>query len=303
MRPVRSATAGPALDRRRAVAEDRTLAIRIQATLLALAAVGWSTAAWGMHGMAMGPWSELGTFWPFVAIWIAMMAAMMLPSTTPAATLYRQLRAARGPVGGGLPGFVAGYLLAWAAVGVAVFGLDFLVRSLPGEPLAWSGGGRWVAAGALSLAAVWQATPLKDVCLQRCRNPAGLLTRSWRDGISGAVVLGARIGGWCMACCWALMLALLALGMMNLLWMAVVTLVIAVERLAPWPRASARTAAVLLIVMAAAVAAAPGRVPGLGVGGGMTSDAMPASRAAPPARKNMTGVPAAPAHDMRMGGG
>ena len=284
-------------------AENRTLAIRIQATLLALAAVGWSVAAWWMRGMAMGPWSDLGAFWPFVAIWVAMMAAMMLPSTTPAATLYRQLRDARGAVRGGLPGFLAGYLLVWAAVGVAVFGLDLLVRSLPGEPLAWSGGGRWVAAGALTVAAVWQATPLKRRCLQRCRNPAGVLTRSWRDGIPGAVLLGARTGGWCVACCWALMLALRALGVMNPLWMAVVTLVIAAERLAPWPRASARTAAALLAAMAIAVAAAPGRVPELGAGGDMPGGAMPAMNVAPAAHDHVTGGPMSPAQDMTMGDG
>ena len=87
-------------------------------------------------------------------------------------------------------------------------------RALAGDELAWDGAGRWLAGGTLVAAAAYELTPLKDVCLARCRSPLGFLLGAWRDGARGAVSMGARHGAWCVGCCWALMASLLALGVL-----------------------------------------------------------------------------------------
>ena len=102
--------------------------------------------------------------------------------------------------------------------------------------LAWDRAGRWVAGGTLVVAAVYELTPLKDVCLGKCRSPLGFLLGSWREGRLGAVEMGARHGAWCVGCCWALMASLFALGVMSVAWMAFVAVLIALEKTLPWRR-------------------------------------------------------------------
>lgn len=80
------------------------------------------------------------------------------------------------------------------------------------------------------LAAGYELTPLKDVCLTKCRSPLGFLLGSWRDGVRGGLIMGTRHGAWCVGCCWALMASLFALGVMSLIWMALVTALIALEK-------------------------------------------------------------------------
>ena len=106
----------------------------------------------------------------------------------------------------------------------------------------------------IAAAAVYQLTPVKDVCLAKCRNPLGFVVGSWRDGRVGAVRMGAEQGAWCVGCCWALMATLFALGLMSIAWMAVIAGVIAVEKLLPWERVANRAVALLLVVLAALVA-------------------------------------------------
>ena len=122
-----------------------------------------------------------------------------------------------------------------------------------------------VAAGVLVFAAVYELTPLKDVCLAKCRSPLGFLLGSWRDGPRGALEMGARHAAWCVGCCWALMAALFALGVMSVGWMAFVAALIAIEKLAPWKSAANRAIAVTLVVLGLAVVIVPEQVPGLTV--------------------------------------
>src|SRR5213078_1849735 len=110
----------------------------------------------------------------------------------------------------------------WAAAGAAVFGLASLGGHAGGSLLSWEHGGRWLAGATLLVATVYELSPLKDVCLGKCRSPLGFLLGSWRDGWSGALKMGAENGAWCVGCCWALMASLFALGIMNIFWMAVV---------------------------------------------------------------------------------
>src|SRR4029077_20647254 len=105
---------------------------------------------------------------------------------------------------------------------------------IAGVALSWGGDGRWVAADTLVLAAVYELTPLKDVCLGKCRSPLGFLLGSWRAGHRGALRMGAKNGAWCVGCCWALMASLFALGVMSVPWMAFVAGLIAIEKTVPW---------------------------------------------------------------------
>jgi len=111
-------------------------------------------------------------------------------------------------------------------------------------------------------AAVYQVTPLKRACLAECRSPMTFLAERWRDGRAGALELGVRYGAWCLGCCWALMAALFAVGVMSLSWMAVIAAFIAAERLLPWPTAARRSVALALLALGLGVAFLPADVPG-----------------------------------------
>jgi predicted metal-binding membrane protein len=237
--------------------------------LLALAAVAWWSTADRMAGMDAGPGTDLGALGWFLGIWVVMMAAMMFPSLAPTVALYARMTRRRGP---GRPLlFTGGYLLVWGTAGLGAYGLFEVGRSLFGNDLAWDAGGRWFAAGVLALAALYELTPLKDLCLTKCRSPLGFLLGTWRDGWLGALEMGSRHAAWCLGCCWALMAALFALGVMSLTWMAFVAALIALEKTFPWPRAVTWSTAAVLLVLAIAVVAAPHSVPGLVVPSGSHS--------------------------------
>lgn len=235
------------------------------AVLFALAGVGWWWTARQMRGMDQGPWTGLGTLGWFLVVWVVMMAAMMLPSVAPTVALYSRMARRRSPLSPLL--FVAGYLITWAAAGLAVFAVATLVDRLAGDVLAWDRAGRWVAGATLVAAAVYELTPLKDVCLGRCRSPLGFLLSGWREGPWGGLRMGARNGAWCVGCCWALMASLFALGIMSLVWMAVVAALIAVEKTLPWRRVATYGTAALLLLLGVLLVAAPGAIPGLTVPG------------------------------------
>jgi predicted metal-binding membrane protein len=156
----------------------------------------------------------------------------------------------------------------WGTAGLAAYGLFGLGREVVGGNLAWHAGGRWFAAGVLTLAAIYELTPVKDICLGKCRSPIGFLLGTWRDGRLGALEMGSRHAGWCLGCCWALMAALFALGVMSLVWMALVAALIAVEKTVPWRRAARWASASVMLALAIAVVAAPRAVPGLVVPSG-----------------------------------
>ena len=212
-----------------------------------------------------GPWTGLGTFGWFVGVWVVMMAAMMFPSVSPTVALYARMTKARSPLSPLL--FTAGYLATWAVVGVAAFALALAGDRLLGDVLAWDRAGRWVAGATLATAAVYELTPLKDVCLGKCRSPLGFLLGSWRSGLSGAFEMGARHGAWCVGCCWALMASLFALGVMSIVWMAFVAGLIAIEKTLPWRRVATWSTAAALLALALLLFAAPDAIPGLTIPG------------------------------------
>ena len=233
--------------------------------LFATAALAWWWTADQMRGMDDGPWTALGTLSWFIGVWVVMMAAMMLPSVAPTVALYSRMTKRRSPVA---PlAFTTGYLLAWASVGALAFALAAVAGRFPGDFLAWDRAGRWVAGATLLAAAVYELTPLKDVCLGKCRSPLGFLLGSWRDGSVGGLQMGIRHGGWCIGCCWALMVSLFALGVMSLGWMAFVAALIAFEKLIPSRRLATYGTAAVLLTLGILLLIAPDAVPGLTVPG------------------------------------
>jgi predicted metal-binding membrane protein len=218
-----------------------------------------------MQGMDQGPWTGLGTLGWFVGVWVVMMAAMMLPSVAPTVALYSRMTRRRSPLSPLL--FAASYLVTWAGAGLCAYAVAASIGRTSGEALAWERAGRWVAGATLVAAAVYELTPLKDVCLGKCRSPLGFLLGSWRDGRWGALRMGAKHGAWCVGCCWALMASLFALGVMSVTWMALVAGVIAVEKALPWRRVATYGTAVLLLSLGVLVLVAPRAIPGLTVSG------------------------------------
>jgi predicted metal-binding membrane protein len=231
------------------------------ALLFALAGIGWWWTLDRMRGMDNGPWTSLGSFGWFVGVWIVMMAAMMFPSVAPTVALYSRMTRERSGVEPIL--FATGYLVTWAAAGAVAFGIAYAGSQLAGDVFAWDRAGRWAAAATLVVAAVYELTPLKDVCLGKCRTPLGLLLGSWRDGRSGALRMGMRNGAWCVGCCWALMAAFFALGIMSVVWMAVVAGLIAIEKTLPWRRIAVYGTTAALLALGLFVLAAPSAAPGL----------------------------------------
>jgi predicted metal-binding membrane protein len=236
------------------------------ALLLALAAGAWWLTADRMAGMDDGPGTDLGTLGWFLGVWVVMMAAMMLPSVAPTTALYARMARLKGS---GTPlAFAAGYLLVWGAAGLLAYLLIALGDALAGDALAWQQGGRWLAGGTLLVAAAYELTAVKDACLSKCRSPLAFLLTGWRDRTSGALSMGARHGGWCLGCCWALMASLFALGVMSLAWMACFAAVVALEKLLPWRRVPYAVAA-FLAVLGIALLALPDAVPWLTIPMGM----------------------------------
>lgn len=235
--------------------------------LLALAGVAWLVSDLRMAGMDAGPGTDPGAFGFYVTTWVVMMAAMMFPSIAPMVLTYRRVQTRRGAGTASTALFVAGYLLVWAASGLLAYAVLKAGRSLDGGLFGWHRAGRWVAAGVLAAAAVYEFTPLKQACLTRCRSPLGFVLGSWREGPDGALRMGLEHGAWCLGCCWFLMVGLFALGAMSITWMIVITLLIGLEKLLTHRTLGTSAVAVVLAVLAVGVAASPQDVPGLTIPG------------------------------------
>jgi predicted metal-binding membrane protein len=241
--------------------------LALLAALLGLAVAAWVLTDDRMAGMDSTPGMGLGSIGFYVTVWVVMMAAMMFPSVAPTVLMYDRLRAGHRTKGrGAAPDatalFVGGYLLVWTAAGLVAYGVLSLGRALDPAFLAWDEGGRWLTGGVIVAAALYQLSPWKQACLVKCRSPLMFLAERWRHGRAGALDLGARHGAWCLGCCWALMAALFAVGVMSVGWMALVAAFIAGEKLLPWPRQARYAVALALLLLGIAVSAVPADVPG-----------------------------------------
>ena len=143
---------------------------------MALAAIAWWVTDRRMAGMDMGPGTDPGTLGFWVTAWVVMMAAMMFPSVTPMVLMYARIQRGNRDNGrdapvGGTAAFVSGYLLAWSLAGLAGYAILRAGHEWSPGFLAWDRAGRYVAGGVIVAAAIYQLTPLKDVCLGKCRSP------------------------------------------------------------------------------------------------------------------------------------
>ncbi len=237
-------------------------------SLLALAAAAWLLTRERMLGMDAGPGTDPGGLGFYVVSWVVMMSAMMFPSIAPMVLTFgfvQNRRKARAAITSTVPSsvFVAGYLVAWTAFGLAAYGVYAGVRSLSIPAFSWHRGGPYLAGGILVAAALYQLTPAKDACLSRCRSPMDFVLNNWRDGNAGALRMGIVHGGWCIGCCWALMASLFALGVMSIPWMIAIAALIAMEKLLPRKRLANHLVAVTLLALGVGVAFAPSHVPWL----------------------------------------
>ena len=243
------------------------LRMGVPAELVAAGGIGWwwsirmadrmnGSMESHMEAMSM-PDAAMGhslSFAGFVVAWVAMMAAMMLPAIVPVVRLY-SLAAAKGRVAPS-PFFAAAYLVVWGALAVPAY---VAWRNLEGpiaDGAAWAGR---LAGGVLVAAAVWQLTPLKSMCLRHCRSPLSFFMQ-YGGGAArrfGAFRMGAAHGLFCVGCCWALMAVLVALGTMNLVWMAILAGLIFLEKNARAGERIATTGAAAFAVVGVALLVSP----------------------------------------------
>jgi len=224
---------------------------RTSLLLLGAAGVAWVVTFERMRGMDEGPGTDLGGLGWYLGIWVTMTAAMMLPSALPhVARLARQVPAL---------GFAAGYLAVWTAYGLAAYGLFWVGTTFDIGWLAWDAAGPYVAGGLIVAAGLYELTPLKHHSLRRCRSP---------EQTVGAFRGGLGHGLDCVGCSGGLMVVLFALGVMSLVWMAIVAAIIFAEKVLPRGPGLTRVFAVALVVLGIWVAASPGSVPRLTEPGG-----------------------------------
>ena len=224
------------------------------ATVALVGAAAWVGVLWLVHGssMSMGPTMGLSAV-AFLGAWTLMMAAMMLPLVAPVAALY--VRTFEPPARIRLAEFALGYLLVWAAIGVPAFGVAVAVQAVS---MSAPGALRWVVVGVLLAVAVYQITPLKQLCLKHCRSPLSqLLQYATYLGRLQDMRVGAHHGLYCAGSCWPLFLLLVTVGTMNLAAMLILTAVIAGEKLLPHGIAMSRAVAVLAVALALAFAISP----------------------------------------------
>jgi predicted metal-binding membrane protein len=220
---------------------------------------------WGMRhmdfgmGMVIMPAMQHWTAWDLLLVflmWTIMMVAMMVPAASPVIIIFAQInrrrRKQRAPFMSGL--FLLGYLVVWtgfsALATVAQWGLlsAALVSPMMESTSKAIGGGLLFAAG------LFQFTRLKYACLAQCRSPIGFLMSDWREGAWGSFRMGLKHGGYCLGCCWALMGLLFAFGVMNLLWVAGLSIFVLIEKVTPFHQLVSRVAGLLFIGWAAWVA-------------------------------------------------
>jgi predicted metal-binding membrane protein len=250
------------------LARERNL---IFATLLILAAAAWGFLIWQATMMdtttMMGGALTMGLGAPlFLAIWVAMMVAMMFPTAAPMILMFAAIHAGnRQRERAFVPTwiFVSAYLVVWALFGVLAYAVATGLEYLAGQtPWVMDNAGR-LGGAVLVLAGLYQLSPLKHACLAKCRTPRQFILSSWRDGYGGAFRMGLAHGIYCLGCCWLLFVILFPLGVMNIALMAIITLLIFAEKALPLRWRLGEIAALILIGYGALVILRPDLLPTL----------------------------------------
>jgi predicted metal-binding membrane protein len=234
--------------------------------LLILSALAWGLLIWQaplMNNQAIGLTMGMSAVL-FVAIWATMMVAMMFPAAAPMilmfGAVYAGKRRQEQPY---VPTwiFVSAYLLVWVLSGVVAYVLSLGVEQLAGQSMWLVENAPRINGAILVIAGLYQLSPLKNVCLSKCRTPLQFLLTSWHDGYAGAFRMGIEHGVFCLGCCWLLFVILFPLGLMNIAVMALVTALIFAEKALPFGRRISQLAGIGLIVYGVLVMFLPAALP------------------------------------------
>jgi len=241
----------------RAIRGDR---IAIASCIAVITALAWAYLFYldRKMGMVMDmPWGARDLFFTFV-MWSVMMVGMMSPTVAPVLLLFAGTSAGRAERGASpaLVTFGLGYITVWVGfslcAALAQWGLHEAALLSP----AMSASSSRLAGAILIGAGLYQLTPLKGSCLSHCQSPLGFIMSHWREGKSGAFQMGFRHGVYCLGCCWALMLVLFVVGVMNLAWVAVIGAFILLEKIGPSGAVVSRIGGVVMIAVGVAFIAA-----------------------------------------------
>ncbi len=220
----------------------------------------------------------------FAAMWLVMMAVMMLPAVSPVVLLFRTVQRQRSASGRPVvpvAAFVTGYLIVWTLAGLGADLAYAGAQAIAPHLATGSNLERYLGGAILALAGLYQFTPAKFACLSHCRSPLSLIMQGWRDGRLGAVRMGVTHGLFCLGCCWGIMAVLFVVGLMNLGWMAALSLLILVEKVAPRGVLIGHIVGGVFIVLGLVMALQPSLFPATGL--------------APTGTMSMAGMSAAPA--------
>jgi predicted metal-binding membrane protein len=236
----------------------------ILASLLVLAAVAWAVLA--LQGAGTDEMSlTMGMSAPlFMALWIVMMVAIMFPTAVPMILMFARIyntRRERGQTFVPTWVFTCAYLLVWSATGIAAYAIAVGGDAAADESTWVMDNAPRFGGGLLIMAGIYQLSPLKYVCLNKCRTPMSFVLSSWKDGYRGAFRMGLEHGVYCLGCCWLLFLILFPLGMMNIIVLAAITALIFAEKSLRVGQQVARAAALALVVYGALVVFEPDALP------------------------------------------
>jgi len=244
------------------LSSDRGL---ILSSLLALSAAAWAVLIWQSTQMDDDMSLTMGLSAPlFIALWVVMMVAIMYPTAAPMIMAFARIHGDRQERGQPFVPtwvFAGSYMLLWSATGILAYAAAVAGDALANEsPWVMDNAGR-IGGGLLIAAGIYQLTPLKTICVSKCRTPMSFLMNSWRDGLGGSFRMGLEHGGYCLGCCWLLFLILFPLGMMNIGILALITLFIFAEKTLPVSRQASYAAAAGLVAFGLVVLFAPSTLP------------------------------------------
>ncbi len=234
--------------------------------LLVLSALAWALLLWQsstMSSPAMGLTMGMSAI-VFIAIWIVMMVAMMFPTAAPMILMFTKIYAGkRQQERPFVPTwvFVSAYLLVWSLCGIVIYPLAVGIEKLAAQSMWLMANAARLGGVVLLLAGLYQLSPLKHICLSKCRTPLQFILSSWHDGYGGAFRMGLEHGTYCLGCCWLLFVILFPLGIMNIAIMALVTALIYAEKSLPFGRQISQLAGAGLIIYGALVIFLPTALP------------------------------------------
>ena len=204
----------------------------------------------GMNKIDSSPWLIDAIFANFI-MWLIMMIAMMIPSAIPAISLYESMVKKNAEREIFLPAvwiFVVGYILIWAAFSLIITFVQALFLSLDWINMMLVSKNLFLTSTILIFTGIYQWLPIKSICLDKCRTPLNFFLGNWRKGNSGALIMGIEHGTFCLGCCWALMLLLFLAGVMNLIWVALITVFVFIEKVFPKGNIIGKLAGIVMII-------------------------------------------------------